>query len=155
MYQSTCQLLQGFQNVIFWSFWQRFITVLFSQVTSCVHEFLFCRTSEGCVQGSYRYSLLQDQSEVWSHCTTNNAVSNLFFYNNFYMFNANKCLAISLSSCLSYIFMTTPVGIMIWNETLSNVCLLILPCSWPFHHVLEASILCEKAAVLRDMTEGT
>jgi hypothetical protein len=33
--------------------------------------------------------------------------------NNFYMFNANKCLAISWSSCLSHIFMTTPDGIMI------------------------------------------
>ena len=44
LYQSICQLLQGFQNVIFWSFRQRFTTVLLSQVTSCVHEFFFCRT---------------------------------------------------------------------------------------------------------------
>jgi len=52
------------------------------------------------------------------------------------MFNANKCLTISLSSCLSHIFMITSDGIMIWNETISNKCLIILPCSWHFHHVL-------------------
>jgi hypothetical protein len=155
LYQSTCKLLQGFQDVIFWSLWQRFTAVLFGQVTSCVHEFFFCKTSEGCVQRANKYSVLQDQSEVWSRFTTLSAVSNLFLYNNFYMFNANKCLGISLYSCLSDIFMSTPDGIMIWNETISNKCLLILPCSWPFHQILEASILCEKAAVLRDMTEGT
>ena len=66
-------------------------------MTSCVHEFFFCRTSEGCVQRTYRHSVLQDQSAVWSHYTTVSAVSNLFLYSNFYMFNANKCLAISLS----------------------------------------------------------
>ena len=161
LYQNTCHLLQGFQNIIFWSLWQRFTTMLFGQVTSCVHEFFFCRTSEERVQRAYRYSLLQDQSEVWSRFTTLSAVASLFLYNNFYMFKANKCLAISLSSCLSHIFVTTPDRIMIWNETISNKCLLILlillilPCSWPFHHVLEASILCEKAAVLRDMIDGT
>jgi hypothetical protein len=140
LYQSTCQLLQGFQNMIFWSLWQRFTTVLFGEVTSCVHKFFFCTTSEGCVQRAYRYSVLQDQSEEWSCFTTVSAVSNLFLYS-FYMFNANKCLAISLSSCLSHIFMTSPDGIMVWNETISNKCLLILPCSWPFHHILEANIL--------------
>jgi len=38
------------------------------------------------------------------------------FVQQFFMFNANKYLAISLSSFLSHIFMTTSDGIMIWNE---------------------------------------
>lgn len=72
--QNTCQLLQRIQKVIFWSLQQRFSMILFSQVTWCIHESLFYRTSEGCVQRAYGHSLLQEQSEVWSHLITFNAI---------------------------------------------------------------------------------
>lgn len=107
LYQCTCQLLQGFQNIIFWSFRQRFNTVLlFSQVTSCVHEFCFCRTSEGCVQRSYRYSLSQDQSEVWSHFNTSVQFQIYFFTTVFVcLMQINVWQSVCLPACHTFLWL--------------------------------------------------
>jgi hypothetical protein len=119
LYQNTCRFLQRIQKLIFWSLQHVFTMILFDQVIWCIHESLFCRTSGACVQRALSHSLSQDQSEVWSHFITFNTTA-IYFCTAAFVCLMNKCLAISLLSCLSHVFMTTLDGIMIWNEIISN-----------------------------------